>query len=200
MNRHARRAEAARAGLGHGPVLFQSLDRLVALAHLRASQWLYDGRVLPGVQARINACRYLYAITPEISARLIYTRDIGHHSAGWWKNPDYERCFHLSVSFCVNPTDEPLPFMRKEAEIIARAFWPREFAKAWVEKPYTPEGRHADVWHYRLFCDPSWAPLQPRGEVYSREFTESGWRSFSDIHGDVDMAAIDAPFLLEGRD
>ena len=93
MNRHARRAEAARAGLGHGPVLFQSLDRLVALATLRASQWLYDGRVLPGVQARINACRYLYAITPEISARL----------------------------------------------------------------------------------------------------------SFSDIHGDIDMAAIDAPFLLEGR-
>lgn len=198
MNRHQRRAEAARSGLGHAPVIFLDLDRLVALATFRASRWLYDGLGSPQNQARVNACRYLYAVAPDASARIIYTRDIGHHSGGWWKNPDYERCFHLSISFCVNPTDEPLPFDRRRAEVIARAFWPRDVAKAWVEKPYTEEGRHAGVWHYRLFCDPAWQPIQPRGEVYSREFTEAGWRSFSDIHGDVDLATIDAPFLLEG--
>ena len=40
--------------------------------------------------------------------------------------------------------------------------------------------------------------ILPRGEVYSRDLTGAGWRSFSDIHGDVDMTTIDAPFLLEG--
>lgn len=29
----------------------------------------------------------------------ILTRDIGYHSSGWWKNPDFERCLHLSISF-----------------------------------------------------------------------------------------------------
>lgn len=184
---------------GCGMTVFRHLDRLVAMATLRASRSVYDGRVTPRNQKIINSCRYLYAISPEISARVIYTRDVGHHSGGWWRNPEYERCCHLSMSFCVNPTDEPLPFMRRRAEAIARAFWPRDAAKAWVEKPYTPEGRHADVWHYRLFCDPAWAPILPRGEVYTRDFTEAGWRSFSDTHGDLDMATIDAPFLLEGR-
>ena len=82
--------------------------------------------------------------------------------------------------------------------MIARAFWPRDATMAWIEKPYTPEGRRIDVWHYRLFCDAAWEPILPRGEVYSRDLTGAGWRSFSDIHGDVDMTTIDAPFLLEG--
>ena len=30
---------------------------------------------------------------------IILTRDVGYHSSGWWKNPDYERCYHLSISF-----------------------------------------------------------------------------------------------------
>lgn len=30
---------------------------------------------------------------------VIFTRDVGYHTSGWWKNPDYERCYHLSISF-----------------------------------------------------------------------------------------------------
>lgn len=30
---------------------------------------------------------------------VLFTRDTGHHSTGWWKNPDYERCWHLSLGF-----------------------------------------------------------------------------------------------------
>lgn len=30
---------------------------------------------------------------------IIFTRDEGAHTCGWWKNPDYERCYHLSISF-----------------------------------------------------------------------------------------------------
>jgi hypothetical protein len=25
--------------------------------------------------------------------------DIGAHTSGWWKNPDYEACWHLSISY-----------------------------------------------------------------------------------------------------
>src|SRR5262249_14385874 len=45
----------------------------------------------------------------------------------------------------------------------------------------TEHGRKLDVWHYRLFCDPGWQPIKPRGEVYSRELTEAGWKSYSDL-------------------
>lgn len=38
------------------------------------------------------------------------------------------------------------------------------------------------VYHYRLFCDEAWKPIMPRGEVYSTQFTERGWKSFSDLH------------------
>lgn len=38
-----------------------------------------------------------------------FTRDQGCHSTGWWKNPDYERCFHLSLSFRDVETGEFAP-------------------------------------------------------------------------------------------
>ena len=53
----------------------------------------------------------------------------------------------------------------------------------WCEGPYTAEGKQCGVFHYRLFCDPAWQPLKPRGEVYTREFTEAGWKSYSELHG-----------------
>jgi hypothetical protein len=34
-----------------------------------------------------------------------------------------------------------------------------------------------------VFCDERWQPILPRGEVYSREFTEKGWKSFSEMNG-----------------
>lgn len=195
MNREQRRANAARLGIPHGPTLFRDIGRLVRTAKSRAARTVYDGKVTPESQRLIAALRYLYAVTPEISARVMYSRDIGHHTGGWWKNPDYERCFHLSMSFCVNPTDEPVPFLREPANRIAVAFWGDAARWAWVEKPYSPEGRRADVWHYRLFCDPSWAPILPSGEVYTRSNTPADWRSFSEVH-DLSRDEIDAPFLL----
>lgn len=50
----------------------------------------------------------------------------------------------------------------------------------WVEPPYSDEGKKMEVWHYRLFCDEHWQPIKPRGEVYNTQFTERGWKSFSE--------------------
>lgn len=176
------------------PVFFTELLPLVSFAKLRAKRGIYEGRADKATMQLIRRCSHLYSINPEVSARLIYSRDRGHHSNGWWKNPDYERCLHLSISFCVNPTDQALPFDRRHAQTIAEAFFESDTRKCWVEPPYSSEGKHADVHHYRLFCDQSWTPILPRGEVYNRDFTEVGWRSFSEIHG-ASPADVDAPWL-----
>lgn len=88
----------------------------------------------------------------------------------------------------------PVPFDRKRAETFAHAFFDDDASKCWIEPPYSPEGRRADVHHYRLFCDEGWNPIIPRGEVYDKTFTEIGWRSFSEIHG-LPLSDVDAPWL-----
>jgi hypothetical protein len=47
------------------------------------------------------------------------------------------------------------------------------------------------VWHYRLFADPSWAAIVPRGEVYSTELTEAGYLSFSELGYQTAQEAAD---------
>lgn len=68
----------------------------------------------------------------------------------------------------------------------------------WAESPVTDEGRLRDVWHYRVFCNPAWEPIIPRGEVYSKEFTENGWLSWSDARA-VDKAFIDRIQEIKGN-
>lgn len=108
---------------------------------------------------------------------LIFTRDTEMHSCGWFKNPDYERCFHLSVSFFDPETMEDAPFNRTEADQWARLFFGDAVRLSWFE-PHVLPGK--DVGHYRVLCNPKWQPIKPRGEVYSREFTEKGWQSWSE--------------------
>jgi len=60
----------------------------------------------------------------------------------------------------------------------------------WIEPPYSPEGRRSDVHHYRLFCDEHWQPIKPRGEVYSTDFTEKGWKSFSELHANDELRNV----------
>lgn len=106
---------------------------------------------------------------------LIFTRDIGYHSCGWWKNPDYERCYHLSISF-------PGGRNRKKEEYILRKLFGSNCRLLWCEPPYSTDGKKAGVYHYRLFCNEAWEPIMPRGEVYNTQFTELGWKSFSELH------------------
>lgn len=116
-----------------------------------------------------------------------FTRDVGHHSSGWWKNPDYERCFHLSLSFHYPETGEALGERdRKLTREWIELFFGNDRALLWAEPPYSEMGKRLDVWHYRLFMNDDWrTPLLPRKEVYSREFTEAGWKSWSDVQADI---------------
>jgi hypothetical protein len=117
-------------------------------------------------------CSWLLEAYP---ATVVYTKDTGYHSSGWWKNPDYERCWHLSISFRGGNEKKALN------TIIDNLFG--EFKKwIWVEPPYSDDGKKMEVWHYRLFCNEHWQPIKPRGEVYNTQFTERGWKSFSELH------------------
>ncbi len=106
---------------------------------------------------------------------VILTRDVGYHTSGWWKNPDYERCYHMSISF-------PGGFQRKVVEHLLKGLFGDSRRWIWCEGPYSIVGQQCGVYHYRLFCDAAWQPIKPRGEVYSKQFTERGWKSFSEIH------------------
>lgn len=162
--------------------VFTDPAALVPFAKLRARRGICDGRETPANRHLIMQCRHLLQLSPEHIACVIFTREHGYHSGGWWKNPDYERCWHLSLSFAAEPGMAPLPYDRKAGEQLARAFFGDDARLLWIEGPATPEGRARHVWHYRLFCDPAWAPLKPRGEVYSRDWTPADWQSFSDVH------------------
>lgn len=149
----------------------------------RAKHGLWDGRVTPEGRRYMRHC----TLDDESTAtRLIFTRDTGHHSSGWLKNPDYERCFHLSTSprpgLIVTLGDRQLadPDRQTMARWV-RAFYGEAERHVWAESPKSPEGRRLGVWHWRVFCDEHWQPITPRGEVYSLEFTEVGWRSASQV-------------------
>lgn len=135
---------------------------------------------------------------------LIYTRDVGMHTGGWLRNPDYERCSHLSLSFYeplgsgqLIHTYSQTPRGKDQQltnELIDLFFgdWKRYL---WAEPPMSKHGKSLEVWHYRLFCDEQWRPLLPRGEVYSNEFTEIGWKSFSELHDGQKPLVADSSVL-----
>lgn len=121
--------------------------------------------------------RVVYGMT------LIFSRDTGHHTSGWLKNPDYERCLHLSMSAAPRAIWTPdTPDLDTDLRNrTLRAFFREDLNKVWAEPPLTPAGRRSGVWHWRLFCDEHWKAIVPRGEVYSTELTEKGWKSASEI-------------------
>jgi hypothetical protein len=115
--------------------------------------------------------------------KICFTRDKGGHSSGWWKNPDYERCLHLSLSFYDRDSRQPVGDRDlKLTEEWLSLFFGNNRRLLWAEPPSSELGKKLDVWHYRLMVYEDWVtPLLPRGEVYSKEHTESGWLSYSEL-------------------
>lgn len=144
-------------------------ERFVHTARRCAMAGLFDGTAAKAWLVRYCRHEILWMDSP---ATVIFTRDTGCHSSGWWKNPDYERCWHLSCAFAEG-------FTRRRGDALARLFFGDAARLTWIEPPYTPEGKQRGVWHYRLFCDAGWQPIKPVGEVYSRRMPVE-WLSFSE--------------------
>lgn len=147
----------------------QEQARFVRLAFNCATKGFLDGT--EETQWLVRYCRHIieWGGSP---ATVIFTADVGHHTCGWWKNPDYERCWHLSCSFAEG-------FTRQRGDSLAKLLF-EEFANlCWIEPPYSEHGKQIEVYHYRLFCDRGWNPIKPDGEVYSRRMPKN-WLSFSE--------------------
>jgi len=164
------------------PILAAPDPRIVAHLRIQAAKMNYDGRQSPTTMRHIQRCTVYHAPTRAV---VLFTRDVGMHDSGWWKNPDYNACQHLSLSFAAMERGhvERLPFDRKMARRWAEAFFGDNCRLLWLEGPFSDEGKAAGVHHYRLFCDKAWKPILPRGEVYSRDWTPADWKSWSDVHG-----------------
>lgn len=160
--------------------LIEGKSQVVAGMRLQAARFIWTGRDTAADLFTLASCSRIHK---ESGTRLIFTRDEGYHSSGWWKNPDYERCFHLSLSFVGVSGDEVflLPKSRRLTEEWITLFFGPDKGLLWAEPPYSREGKASDIWHYRLFCTPDWKPFKPSGEVYDRTWTPRGWKSFSDL-------------------
>lgn len=160
------------------------------LARLRrgALKGTFNGR--PETMVYMERCRSIHAPSGTLA---IFTRDTGYHSSGWWKNPDYERCWHLSLSPLPGQIITLAPVVRELDKKIRRHWLDAAFGEhlsyVWVEPPFSEDGKRREVWHWRLFCDANWTPILPRKEVYTKEFTELGWKSSSDVLADELAAA-----------
>lgn len=174
-------------------------DSVISTIRRRATVGLFDGQ--DTIQNRYyitRLCSHFHGLSGTI---IIFSRDTGHHSSGWMKNPDYERCLHLSLSFrapledwaidrLANPQVlarlggifELAPFSMKRAQPWVERILSPDHNLAWRESPFTKTGKDLGVTHFRLFCDEAWKPIKPRGEVYSTDFTEKGWRSYSELN------------------
>lgn len=130
-----------------------------------------------------DACRVM---NPFRGIGTIFTRDVGYHTSGWFKNPDFERCEHLTVSYFDPESLMPLAQDHTLTMRIAKAIFFPNIKLALIETPHFQAGRERDVWHYRVFCDERWQPVKPQGEVYSTEFTEKGWKSFSEVRDAIE--------------
>ena len=158
------------------------LARFVRTMRKAAMSGTWEGRSMTGYFKR---CRH---VLYDLGMIALFTRDTGHHTSGWWKNPDYERCFHLSLSFRDPETGEPAPRNKPLTGLMLDGVYSHDKRLIWCEPPYSDDGKARDTWHYRLFCDDHWRPIMPRGEVYGHDLTEAGWKSFSEVQAELSGA------------
>ena len=173
---------------GSGDAILRIFDKDWLMASVAREMWrkAQTSRRYTGI-ATAESMALLKSLTADhlsTGTRLIFSFDTGHHSSGWWKNPEYERCWHLSISFHDPLTGKPAPKDVKLTDRWLEAFYGDNRRYVWSESPYSEHGKITDTWHYRIFCDQAWQPIVPRGEVYSREFTEAGWLSFSELQSE----------------
>ena len=75
------------------------------------------------------------------------------------------------MSFRDNIIGYPKPKDKKLTKEWIGLFFGDKQSYLWCEPPFSEIGKRQDVWHYRMFCDPSWSPIIPRKEVYSKDYT-----------------------------
>jgi hypothetical protein len=151
------------------------------IARMRRQAWTHpwEGRGMPPPIRTV-----LILDDPEKPISCLFTYDVGAHNCGWWRNSQYDRCWHLSLVVMKpgarvlegafeTPTDV-------EWRAIAAAFFGPDVTRAWIEPPASafdtyrtsPQSRH--TYHVRVFTDREGHALTPEGEVYTLKPWEDG--------------------------
>lgn len=136
-----------------------------------ASTGTWDGNPL---SEYYESCRRLNS---AFGISTILTRDVGYHSSGWMKTPELERCLHLSIAFFDPASGSPISQDHATATLLIKAMFFPSVKWTWTEPPSGDVAMQHDLWHYRLFCNEKWQPLNPPGE----ELTSFGWKCFGDV-------------------
>lgn len=145
-------------------------DRRLARLRRLAVETPWNGQTEIPRQQRIRAASHL---DRDIGVSLLLTYDIGYHASGWWRNSQYDSCWHASL-VCINLPDRSYT---DPADRVVRAWMHALFREwlhhAWTEPPATssdpyrnaPASRYTT--HVRIFTDRSpIRPITPKGEVY----------------------------------
>lgn len=106
-----------------------------------------------------------------ITISILASHDEGTHVSGWWRNSDYDRCWHLSL--CAMVGYEYLDLPEADRRAWGRAVFGKHLAIAWIEPPaskldpYRNAPASAYTTHIRVFLDREGHPIKPEGEVYT---------------------------------
>lgn len=147
-------------------------DRRLRTVRTLARRWPWKGQgAVPATQRIRSPSLDPAAAEAGVVLSAILTFDVGPHASGWWRNSDFERCWHLSL--CALTTRGPV-----DMPAIDRRAWPRFLfgqllADTWIEPPASsfdpyrnaPASRFTT--HVRLFVDQQDRPVRPEGEVYT---------------------------------
>lgn len=122
----------------------------------------------------------------ELYISLLFSKDRMHHSVGWWRNAEYEYCWHLSIAMCTASdyrrmmlTGASIAAASVDIPELERRYWAnlifgKHVDKIWLEPGGTDprltpreKRQRAHMFHLRVFLNPlSLQPFIPKGEVY----------------------------------
>jgi hypothetical protein len=106
-----------------------------------------------------------------VTVSIIASEDRGAHASGWWRNADYDRCWHLSICAMTRAGYVDLP--DEDRRLWASAVFGKHLSIAWVEPAaskldiYRDAPASAYTTHVRVFLDQDGHPIKPEGEVYT---------------------------------
>lgn len=102
---------------------------------------------------------------------VLLTFDVGYHASGWWKNSQYDRCWHLSVAIATRTALETPEL--SEVQALARLCFGEDAHLGWMEPPasvfdaYRNSNASRHTYHVRVFVDKiTGQAIHPTGEVY----------------------------------
>lgn len=118
----------------------------------------------------------------DLVVSILLTFDKGPHSSGWWRNSEYNQCWHVSIVGIRPPESRLLVNQTPKFEEVPQAerrawcrviFGDEDVKKAWNEPPasaldaYRDAPASSSTWHTRVFVDRDGHSIIPQGEVYS---------------------------------